>query len=144
MRIFTIGFTQKRAEQFFSMLDRPDIARIVDIRLKNNSQLAGFTRGADMPFLLERLVGKGYVHEPRLAPSDEILTAYRNNKIDWPEYERRFLVLLDERRVRETVDQGLLDGGCLLCSEPEPDRCHRRLVAEYISGCLPHVTIQHL
>ena len=98
MRIFTIGFTQKRAEQFFSMLDRPDIARIVDIRLKNNSQLAGFTRGADMPFLLERLVGKGYVHEPRLAPSDEILTAYRNNKIDWPEYERRFLVLLDERR----------------------------------------------
>lgn len=143
-KIFTIGFAQKRAERFFSLLDRSDLRRLLDIRLNNNSQLAGFTRGNDLPFFLGRLLGKEYVHEPRLAPSKEILVGYRDGEIDWPEYERRFLRLLDDRRVAETIDPGLLDGACLLCSEPAPTQCHRRLVAEYFADRCHGIEVIHL
>ena len=144
MKIFTIGFARKNAETFFGLLDRPDIGRVLDIRLKNNSQLAGFTRGADLGFFLKRIIGKEYSHEPLLAPSPEILSGYRDGTIDWPEYERRFRALLDAREVLRRVDAQLLDGACLLCSEPTPDRCHRRLAAEHFAASLPSVSVIHL
>lgn len=144
MTIFTIGFTRKTAEQFFSLLDRPDLKRVLDIRLNNNSQLAGFTKSADLRFFLTRVVGKEYVHLPQLAPSADMLKNYRDGKGHWADYERDFLALMKQRRVEETVPMELLDGGCLLCSEATPEHCHRRLVAEYLAARWPDPGIEHL
>ena len=144
MKIFTVGFTQKRAERFFALIDRPDILRVVDIRLNNSSQLAGFSKSDDLRYFLRRLVGKDYIHLPELAPTPEILKTYRDGKVGWAGYERDFLALMRERSVTSTVPKELLDGACLLCSEPTPERCHRRLVAEYLASCWPDVQIEHL
>jgi hypothetical protein len=108
------------------------IERLLDVRLNNASRLAGFARRADLPFFLERLCGTEYVHEPRLAPTREILDAYRKGG-GWPHYERAFLDLLRERRVEETLDRGLFEvPTVLLCSEARAEHCHRRLVLEYL------------
>jgi uncharacterized protein (DUF488 family) len=144
MKIFTIGFTKKTAEQFFTLLDRVDIKRVVDIRLNNSSQLAGFTKSEDLRFFLRRMIGKDYVHLPQLAPTADILKTYRDGKGDWVGYERDFLALMKERRVEEAVSKDLLDGGCLLCSEATPEYCHRRLVAEYLMKQWRDVRLQHL
>lgn len=144
MKIFTIGFTKKTAEQFFNLLDRPDIKRVVDIRLNNSSQLAGFTKSEDLRFFLRRVIGKDYAHLPQLAPTADILKAYRDGKEDWAGYERDFLALMKERRVEETVPKDFIDGGCLLCSEATPEHCHRRLVAEYLAKQWPDVRLHHL
>jgi hypothetical protein len=102
------------------------------VRLNNASRLAGFARRADLPFFLKELCGAEYLHEPRLAPTRELLDAYRNDG-GWPNYERAFLELLRERRVEETLDKNLFDGPTvLLCSEAGPEHCHRRLVLEYL------------
>jgi len=108
------------------------IERLIDVRLNNASQLAGFARRADLPFFLEKLCRAEYIHEPGLAPSREILDAYRNGG-RWPDYERAFLDLLRERRVEETLDRDIFDvPTVLLCSEAKPEHCHRRLVLEYL------------
>ena len=108
------------------------IERLLDVRLNNASRLAGFARRADLPFFLEKLCRAEYIHEPALAPTREILDAYRNGG-GWPDYERAFLDLLQERRVEETLDRNLFDvPTVLLCSEAGPERCHRRLVLEYL------------
>ena len=144
MKIFTIGFTKKTAEQFFILLDRPDLKRVVDIRLNNNSQLAGFAKSGDLRFFLQRVVGKAHVHLPQMAPSADMLTNFRNSKGGWAAYERDFIALMKQRRVEETVPMALLDGGCLLCSEATPEQCHRRLVAEYLVAKWPDVVVEHL
>lgn len=144
MKIFTIGFTKKTAEQFFSLLDRPDLMRVIDIRLNNNSQLAGFTKSDDLRFFLNRVIGKDYVYLPQLAPSADILKNYRDSKGSWGAYERDFLALMKQRGVEETVPMELLDGGCLLCSEATPEQCHRRLVAEYLAEQWPNTQVCHL
>jgi uncharacterized protein (DUF488 family) len=144
MKIFTIGFTKKTAEQFFGLLDRPDIKRVVDIRLNNRSQLAGFTKSEDLRFFLHRAIGKDYVHLPQLAPNADMLKSYRAGKGDWAGYERDFLALMKDRRVEESVSKDLLDGGCLLCSEATPEHCHRRLVTEYFASHWPGTEITHL
>ena len=108
------------------------IARLLDVRLNNASQLAGFARRTDLPFFLERLCSAEYVHDPELAPTREILADYRNGG-GWPAYEDAFLDLLRERRVEETLDRDLFDvSTVLLCSEAGPEHCHRRLVLEYL------------
>lgn len=144
MKIFTIGFTKKTAEQFFTLLDRPDVKRVVDIRLNNNSQLAGFAKSGDLRFFLQRIMGKEYVHLPQMAPSADMLTNYRNSKGGWAVYERDFIALMKQRRVEETVPMVFLDGGCLLCSEATPEQCHRRLAAEYLAAEWPDVVVEHL
>jgi uncharacterized protein (DUF488 family) len=144
MKIFTIGFTKKTAEQFFSLLDRPDLKRVVDIRLNNNSQLAAFTKSADLKFFLSRILGKGYVHLPELAPHAEMLKTYRGGTCDWGNYEKEFLLLMKERCVQDTVPIDLIDGGCLLCSEPTADQCHRRLVAQHLAANWPSTQVIHL
>ena len=144
MKIFTIGFTKKTAEQFFNRLKQPGLVRIVDSRLNNVSQLAGFTKKNDLRFFLEKICDIDYVHLIQLAPTQDILDAYKKNGGDWATYERQFLALLAQRRIEETVDRKLIDGGCLLCSEPTPEHCHRRLVAEYLCDRWENVQIQHL
>lgn len=144
MKIFTIGFTQKSAEEFFPLLRQPGLARIVDVRLNNVSQLAGFTKKNDLQFFLRELLGIGYVHIPELAPTKDILDAYKKQNGDWATYEKQFNALMRERRIEETVNKELISGGCLLCSEPTAEHCHRRLVAEYFRDTWGDVEIIRL
>jgi uncharacterized protein (DUF488 family) len=144
MKIFTIGFTKTSAEQFFNRLKQPGLVRLIDARLNNVSQLAGFTKKNDLKFFLREICKIDYVHLPELAPTQDILDAYKKNGGDWAVYEKQFLALLAARRIEDKVDKSLIDGGCLLCSEATPEHCHRRLVAEYLQDKWGNVEIQHL
>jgi uncharacterized protein (DUF488 family) len=140
----TIGFTKKSAEQFFTSLRRAGVRRVVDVRLNNSSQLAGFTKMDDLRFFLKAVADIDYVHLPELAPTQEMLDAYKKAKGPWSEYEGRFLDLMARRRIEETVPREVIDGGCLLCSEDKPHKCHRRLVAEYLAHHWGDVRAEHL
>jgi uncharacterized protein (DUF488 family) len=129
VRLFTIGFTKKTAREFFTRLREAGVRRVVDIRLSNASQLAGFTKKEDLAYFLREIGGIDYVHRPDLAPTQEILAAYRKKAIDWAGYERRFNALLGARGIEALVSPQEMDGACLLCSEPTAAQCHRRLVA---------------
>jgi uncharacterized protein (DUF488 family) len=143
--IYTIGFTQKSAETFFESLRRAGIRRVVDIRLHNSSQLAGFAKQEDLRFFLREICGADYVHELLLAPSPELFDAYKKKGGSWGTYERSFNALLAARQVEETLDRHLFDvPTCLLCSEPTPEHCHRRLVAEYLRDKWDDVEVIHL
>jgi uncharacterized protein (DUF488 family) len=144
MKIFTIGFTKKSAESFFTKLQIADVRQLVDVRLNNVSQLAGFAKRDDLRFFTKAICHVDYIHLPELAPTQEILDAYKKYKGDWERYERQFLDLMKSRRIEETVPHDLLDGGCLLCSEDKPHHCHRRLVAEYLKNKWGNVQIEHI
>jgi uncharacterized protein (DUF488 family) len=143
MRIFTIGFTKKTAERFFTTLHSSGSKRIVDVRLNNVSQLAGFAKKNDLEFFLREICGMDYVHEPAFAPTQEMLDGYKKNG-GWPAYERAFLELIQSRQVESIISPQLLEESCLLCSEDKPDHCHRRLVAEYLQNHWGDVDIVHL
>jgi uncharacterized protein (DUF488 family) len=142
--LFTIGFTKKSACEFFTKLKEAGVRRLVDIRLNNTSQLAGFAKKEDLTYFLKEIGGIEYVHLPNLAPTRDILDAYKKQKGDWQTYETQFLKLMADRQVENTVPKELLDRGCLLCSEEEPHHCHRRLVAEYLAAKWGDVRITHL
>ena len=144
MTIFTIGFTRKSARTFFTTLQRAGAQRIVDVRLHNVSQLAGFAKKDDLQFFLREICQMDYVHLPMLAPTNEMLDAYKKRKGDWPAYEREFLALIKSREVEHSVDRNVIAGSCLLCSEELPNHCHRRLVAEYLRDAWGDVEIVHL
>jgi uncharacterized protein (DUF488 family) len=130
--VFTIGFTKKSAEDFFQKLCASGVKRVIDVRLHNVSQLAGFAKKDDLRYFLQRLCGIEYIHAPLLAPTQELLDVYRKQKGAWETYEKEFLQLMESRRVEDQVARELVDQACLLCSEAEPEHCHRRLVAEYL------------
>ena len=132
IELFTIGFTQKSAEVFFNSLIESGIKRVIDVRLNNVSQLSGFTKRRDLEYFLKTIGDISYVHLPELAPTKDILDGYKKKKGDWQEYETKFMALMKQRKIEEQISPELLDGGCLLCSEPTPHHCHRRLVAEYL------------
>lgn len=144
MKLFTIGFTKKSAETFFTTLKTAGVKRLVDVRLNNVSQLAGFTKKEDLRYFTKAICGIDYVHLPDLAPTKDILDAYKKNKGDWEVYERQFLDLMRKRRVEESTPKGILDDACLLCSEEKPRHCHRRLVAEYLQEKWGNVEIMDL
>lgn len=145
MKILTIGFTKKSAETFFTRLRDAGVKRLVDVRLNNISQLAGFTKRDDLRYFTKAICNIDYVHLPELAPTADILDPYKKVKNgDWVLYERQFLNLMRSRRIEETIPQELLDGGCLLCSEETPHHCHRRLVAEYLKQHWRDVEIEHI
>lgn len=144
MKIFTIGFTKKSAEQFFETLRSSGAKRVVDVRLNNVSQLAGFAKKRDLAYFLEKICGMDYAHLPLLAPTQEMLDRYRKEKGSWAAYEQQFLQLMHERKVEDQVARNTLDYGVLLCSEEKASQCHRRLVAEYFRERLAEVEIVHL
>lgn len=145
MEIYTIGFTQRSAASFFGDLRRNGIRRLLDVRLNNSSQLAGFTKREDMRYFLRELCRADYIHEPTLAPTQDILDAYKKKGATWAEYERRFLDLMAERRVDERIDRTIFEiPTVLLCSEAKPEHCHRRLVAEYLQSKWGDMRIFHL
>lgn len=142
--LFTIGFTQKTAQKFFDTLVKSGIKRVIDTRLNNVSQLAGFTKKTDLEYFLKKIGNIEYIHILELAPTKDILDEYKKNKGEWSTYEQKFLHLMTEREIEKKVKPELLDGGCLLCSEAKPHYCHRRLVAEYLSTKWGNVKICHL
>lgn len=133
MKTYTIGFTQKKAQNFFTLIRRNNVARIIDVRLNNISQLAGFAKHEDLRYFLSELCDADYIHAKELAPTKDILDAYKRNLITWDAYEDKFLNLMSQRKVERSIDRSILENGCLLCSEHNPHHCHRRLVVEYLN-----------
>jgi uncharacterized protein (DUF488 family) len=130
----TIGFTGKTAEEFFALLSEAGIQQIIDIRQNRAGQLSGFSKHPDLSFFLTKIAGIDYLHEPLLAPPSELLKTYRRSK-DWPAYEADFLVMLNQRGVPGTLDTSSWSSKIsLLCSEPGPEKCHRRLVADLLAA----------
>jgi uncharacterized protein (DUF488 family) len=144
MKVFTIGFTKKSARTFFTKLHESGARRVVDVRLNNVSQLAGFAKKDDLQFFLHEICQMGYVHLPILAPTAEMLDTYKKKKGDWSAYERDFLALMKSREIENSLTRGQIADGCLLCSEETPAHCHRRLVAEYLQQKWTDLQIVHL
>lgn len=144
MKVYTIGFTKTTAESFFTRLQKAGVRKVLDVRLNNVSQLAGFAKKNDLRYFLKALCAIDYVHRPELAPTQELLDAYKKEGGAWAEYEKRFLDLMASRRIEETVPRDAVDGACLLCSEDKPHHCHRRLVAEYLKDKWGNIEILHL
>jgi uncharacterized protein (DUF488 family) len=144
IKLFTIGFTQKSAREFFTVLKEAGVKRVVDVRLNNNSQLAGFSKKDDLAYFLKEIGDIDYVHVPELAPTQDILEAYKKRKGDWSVYEQKFLDLMARREVEKKLKPELLQQGCLLCSEHLPLHCHRRLVAEYLNAKWGRIETKHL
>jgi uncharacterized protein (DUF488 family) len=144
MKLYTIGFTKKSASQFFETLRTAHVARVVDVRLNNVSQLAGFAKAQDLPYFLDEIAAIKYRHVLLLAPTQQMLDSYKKHKGTWDEYEREFLQLMEDRRIETTWGKELRDADCLLCSEEKPEHCHRRLVAEYLAARRNGIEIQHL
>ncbi|MGH9426049.1 MAG: DUF488 family protein [Terriglobia bacterium] len=145
MRLYTIGFTKKTARQFFEILKGAGVKKLIDIRLNNRSQLAGFTKKEDLEYFLQTICGVSYHHLPLLAPTQEILDDLKKHKGTWSQYEERFQALMRERGAIEKADKAFFhEPCCLLCSEATPEHCHRRIVAEALKRRWPDVEIAHL
>ena len=144
MDLFTIGFTKKTARDFFELLTKAGVKRIIDTRLNNVSQLSGFAKRKDLEYFLQEIAGIEYIHLLDLAPTKDLLNPYKKKQTDWQTYEKSFLNLMKQRQIENKVTSDILDGGCLLCSEASPHHCHRRLVAEYLDNKLGNINICHL
>lgn len=145
MEICTIGFTQTTAEHFFGRLASAHVERLLDVRLNNTSQLAGFAKAQDLPYFMRDLVGGSYEHEPLLAPEKDMLDTFKKGPGDWAAYELAFIALMAERRVHEVLSRGSFERRtALLCSEAGPEQCHRRLVAEFLAEQWQEIEIVHL
>ena len=144
MRLFTIGFTKKSAQIFFSKLKESGAQRIVDVRLNNVSQLAGFAKKNDLQYFLRQICDIEYVHLPSLAPTQDMLDRYKKDKGEWCDYENDFMGLMQRREIETSVPEHLISNACLLCSEEKPNHCHRRLVAEYLRSHWGDIEIIHI
>lgn len=138
--IYTIGFTGKSAEEFFTILKNAGVKRIIDVRLYPSTQLSGFARKKDLTFFMKNLCGIGYQHNVELAPTDEILKNYKDGKISWQDYEIEYLKHIEGINIKPE----LLDKACFLCAEKIPEKCHRRLLVEYIQNKFEGIEIKHL
>ena len=137
---YTIGFTKHSAEEFFGLIKAAGVKRLLDVRLRNASQLAGFAKQKDLKYFMDVICGAQYVHEPLLAPTDDLLDARRQKRITWGEYEEGFIELMSIRKMETVLSPSFFDvATVLLCSEHSAERCHRRLVLDYLQaswGCL--------
>lgn len=144
MEIYTIGFTKKSAVEFFGSLRQAGIQRLIDVRLNNTSQLAGFTKKENLAFFLWEICRIEYLYEPLFAPTQELFM-YKRQKGQWSEYEQRFFALLRDRRIEERIEQKVFDiPTVLLCSEATAEYCHRRLIIEYLQSQWGNIKAIHL
>ncbi len=144
MTLFTIGFTKKSAEQFFESLRGAGVRRVLDVRLNNISQLAGFSKRDDLRYFLKAICGIEYAHVPEFAPTQAMLDAYRKAKGSWEDYATLYRQLLESRAAERQMSRKLFDGACLICSEATPEHCHRRVLAEYLGEQWREIRIVHL
>ena len=143
--LYTIGFTKKSAEDFFELLKKNNISTLIDIRLKNNSQLAGFAKGNDLKYFCKEILGIDYKHDIRFSPTEELLDSYKKGLCEWDDFEIKFNKLMDERDIRNVIEseyKDKIEGACLLCSELKADHCHRKLVAEYFQKSISDVNVE--
>lgn len=138
--IYTIGFSGKNQNVFIDILNAADIKMLVDIRLWRVARFVPWASGASLSNILDTR----YKYMPELAPTKELLSDYKNRKIDWPEYERIFNDLLASRQIEKLFRPADLYKVCFLCTEKSADKCHRRLVVEYLQQHFPEVEIGHL
>lgn len=146
MKLYTMGFTQKSAREFFNKIKNNNVDLLVDIRLNNVSQLAGFAKGKDLEYFLKEICDCEYVHDDVFAPTKELLDNYRANKVSWKEYEDVFAKIMNNRKIEERLKKLYInyDNVCLLCTEPTAEKCHRRLVAEYLQKHCGNIEILHI
>ncbi len=144
INLSTIGFTKKTAQEFFELLKKAKVKRVIDTRLNNVSQLAGFAKRKDLQYFLKEIADIDYIHLVDLAPTKDILDDYKKNKGEWSVYEQKFTDLLTKREIEKKLDPEIIEDSCLLCSEAKPHHCHRRLVAEYLSNHWGNININHL
>jgi uncharacterized protein (DUF488 family) len=138
--IFTIGFSGKKEEEFYALLEAAGVKQLVDIRLWRTSRFVPWASGAN---LQKRLNGR-YSCMPELAPTKELLAGYKNGEISWAGYEWVFNNIITERQVEQLFNSTSLDSVCFLCSENTHEMCHRRLVTEYLAGRFEGIEIRHL
>lgn len=144
IELYTIGFTQKNAKRFFELLTSNEVEKIVDTRINNTSQLSGYAKAEDLAFFARAIGNMDYVHKEEFAPTKELLEKYRKKELSWAEYEVEYLNLLDMRKIKSKVDIQKMHKNCLLCSEHTAEKCHRRLLAEYLEHSNNEVKIIHL
>ncbi len=143
-KIFTLGYAGKNAREFFTILNQAGIRKIIDVRLYNTSQLAGFTKRQDIEYFLQAIVGAEYIHLPIMAPTKQLLNDYKKGLINWQQYEKQFKPIIARRQIEKHLVPQDMDMSCFLCSEAEADNCHRRVVAEYLAEHWQNVSIHHL
>ena len=143
-RIFTIGYVGKNAQEFFTILKRTGIRKVIDVRLYNTSQLAGFTKRQDIEYLLQAIVGAKYIHLPIMAPTKQLLNDYKKRLINWQQYKTQFKGVITQRQIEKHLVPQDIDMSCFLCSAAKADNCHRRLVAEYLAEHWQNISISHL
>lgn len=144
MKIFTIGFTHKSAEEFFKLLQKAEVKRVLDVRIHNNSQLAGYSKRDDLAFFLDKVAGIRYVEVSILRPSEELFTSYRKKEIDWKKFLDEYEKEITDKQVETQLKKSDFDRAVLLCGEAEPDHCHRRVAAEYLSEAWGGFQVEHL
>ena len=144
VKVFTIGYAGKNARDFFTILKQANISKVIDVRLYNTSQLAGFTKKQDIEYFLETIAGASYIHLPIMAPTKQLLNDYKKGLISWQQYETQFKTIIARRQIEKHITPQDMDMACFLCSEAKADNCHRRLVAEYLAGLWSNISIIHL
>jgi len=144
MKLFTIGFTKKSAEDFFEILKKNRVKRLIDIRLNTKSQLAGFAKQNDLKYFLEQIGNIEYQYMANLAPTKELLVGYQEKRVSWDQYEKEYIAILDKREILSSIDYSIFENACFLCSESVAKQCHRRLAAEYIAKANKAIEIIHL
>jgi uncharacterized protein (DUF488 family) len=143
-RIFTIGCAGKSAQEFFTILRQAGVRKVIDVRLYNTSQLAGFTKRQDIKYFLQTIVGAKYIHLPVMAPTKQLLNSYKKGLVNWQQYEAQFKRIIAQRQIEKYFVPQDMDMSCFLCSEAKADNCHRRLVAEYLTKYWRDISIRHL
>ena len=144
VQLLTIGYSGRNARDFFTTLREAGVTKVIDVRLYNTSQLAGFTKKGDLQYFLGAIGGIDYAHMPVMAPTKQLLNDYKAGLVDWPQYESQFRAIITERRIQDRVTIEEMHLNCLLCTEATPQMCHRRLVAEYLVAGNSNISIRHL
>lgn len=144
MKLYTIGFTKKSAQDFFDLIIKNGVKLVIDTRLNNKSQLAGFAKQRDLEYFLKRIGDIKYIHMSKWAPTEDLLKNYQKKKIDWDDYKKEYINILEHRNIKKDIDFSVLNNACLLCSEDKPERCHRSLLAEYFKDLNKDIKIVHL
>jgi uncharacterized protein (DUF488 family) len=144
LNLYTIGFAGKNAEKFFGILQKYSVKTLIDIRLNNVSQLAGFTKRDDLRYFLKAICNINYVHKAEYAPTKELLNDYKKKKISWDEYEKQYKKIIEDRNILSNIDYSIFQDAALLCSEKTPEQCHRRLLAEYIAKNNKEIKLSHI
>lgn len=144
IQLYTIGFTHKSAAQFFGLLQQNGVTQLIDTRINNTSQLAGFAKGSDLAYFTKAIANIDYIHNIDMAPTKDLLEQYRKKQLTWEAYTVEYLNLLDRRKLAQKINIDKLHCSCLLCSEHTPEQCHRRLLAEYLQNVRNDISINHL